>query len=153
MARFLVGILILANAHLITAMAGDKDQYFIAEAPMAAGKLGKHDENIAASRSSSSPSESPKSKENAEYLTEASVSGVVDVASSVLKNNHHHDDNHDHHRWIDEPSVGGVVILGGLVAAFLVTVFWYIRVTRRRNAEQPSSPTNVSIFIPKKERS
>ncbi|OVA17755.1 hypothetical protein BVC80_1835g133 [Macleaya cordata] len=42
-----------------------------------------------------------------------------------------------HHSSIstDKSVTGGRVILGGVAITFLVTVFWYIRVTRRRNGE------------------
>uniref|UniRef100_M1DEI4 Transmembrane protein n=1 Tax=Solanum tuberosum TaxID=4113 RepID=M1DEI4_SOLTU len=63
-----------------------------------------------------------------------------DHDDEIMINKHHHDS-------IDKSIYGGGVILGGLATTFFVAIFCYIRVTRRKNNVEPSSPSTTSSEV------
>ncbi|GER54393.1 F3L24.15 protein [Striga asiatica] len=118
---FLVCCLIITGAHLILADTKEK-QYGLAQSPTIR-KLGKHEPVPGPS-----PHEGVKREES-----------VVAEQEAELENHHGH-----HHHRADKSIAGGGVIIGGLVTTFLVTVFCYLRATRRRTVVAPAgSPTGT----------
>ncbi|KAL4571791.1 hypothetical protein LXL04_018556 [Taraxacum kok-saghyz] len=94
-----------------------------AEAPISR-KLGNHhvSESEPPTTTSSSGHEGTMEEEHGRYLEK--------------QHRHHHRSGE-----VDKSIVGGGVILGGLVMAFVVSIVCYIRATRRRSMVEPPTPT------------
>ncbi|KAL5740508.1 hypothetical protein ACOSP7_029391 [Xanthoceras sorbifolium] len=149
-------ILFLADAFLGLAMATQTTQQPILHTKAAPTsnppapspsirKLGKYQQNIFKSfhESALSPSEAPQAaRETTVSSHETAVSNQssndenVRVQGSLeeihLKRNHHS---------VDKSVAGGGVILGGLATTFLVTIFCYIRATRRHQTNNRTQTT------------
>ncbi|EXB36697.1 hypothetical protein L484_016948 [Morus notabilis] len=153
MAQLLLLCLILANAHVGLALANEKAHHHHqtmahsgsepfsnppaptpskAEPPMIR-KLAKHQNEVA--KSSDSPSPSPN-KENASKAEENGLAMIEHNVGVQIQNVHL---SNKHHRSMDRSVAGGGVILGGLATTFLVAVFCYIRATGRHKNETSSA--------------
>lgn len=133
MSRFLVSffLIILANANLIIART---------ELPLPR-KLGDHNLEGNAGHVSS---EAPESSEVAVSASDEAGAGAPEQVMPIV---------HRHHKLPFDKSVcGGGVILGGLACLFLLSIFCYIRATRRiKNVVEPeSSPVSSSSYAGRK---
>ncbi|KAJ0780267.1 hypothetical protein HanPI659440_Chr06g0235711 [Helianthus annuus] len=141
MARFVLFFLILAHTFL-TISAGYSGTEPMLEAPAFSPlnnrniakapkirKLGKH--HVI-------KSEPPTTRPSSDH--EENNGSMAEEEDGMYLEKHHH---HHISASVDKSIVGGGVILGGLVMAFVVSIVCYIRATRRRSMVEPPTPTTI----------
>ncbi|KAE9611017.1 hypothetical protein Lal_00015837 [Lupinus albus] len=112
------------------------------EAPQIGRKLGKHQQHKQVSTSNTpipSPSEAPQIEKKMHASSEGTIpnhhKNSIEPNEEVLGSQGQVHFVKQHHHSYDKSIAGGGVILGGLATTFLVTVFCYIRATRRRKSD------------------
>lgn len=111
--------------------------------PSIGRKLGKHQHNQIRSSDTKSPtpSEAPQNEKNMHSISEGSIPShqrtSIEPHDGEVLGSHHgqvHLSKQRHHSF-DKSRAGAGVILVGLATTFLVSVFCYIRATRRNKLE------------------
>ncbi|KAG5042571.1 hypothetical protein AAZX31_03G062300 [Glycine max] len=110
--------------------------------PSIGRKLGKHQHNQIRSSDTKSPtpSEAPQNEKNMHSISEGSIPShqrtSIEPHDEAVLGSHHGQVHLLKHRHHHSKSIAGAgVILAGLAATFLVSVFCYIRATRRNKIE------------------